>query len=171
MKKFNLNKNENILSSQKGPKEYIVMQSIGAIATAALAIVLMCETPSDNLLLSNVSSNVGKIFITIGEVFSVTLFCLFLNDVIKTATTRVILTDQRFVYMQSGINAKNVEIPVNQIKYLYYKKNSIFDDKSGKITVIKKNDLIEELQNVENAFDIESNFTQHIVNQALNENK
>ena len=171
MKQFNLNKDENILSSKKGSKQYIVIQFISAIAAAALAIVLMCETPSDNLLLSNVSSNVGKIFVAIGEAIAITLFCFFLNEVIKTATTRVILTDQRFVYMQSGINAKNVKIPVDQIKYLYYQKNNIFDDNSGEITVIKKNDLIEELPNVENAFDIENNFTQHIVNKALNKNE
>lgn len=170
MKQFK-DKDENILSSQKGSKQKLVMQSIGTIVVAALAIVLMCGIHGDDFLLSNVSSNIGKIFVAIGEAIAVTLFCLYLNDVIKTVTTRVILTDQRFVYMQSGINAKNIEIPVNQIKYLYYEKNSIFDDKSGKITVIKKNDLIEELPNVENAFDIENNFTQHIVNKALNENK
>ena len=164
MKQFKLNKNENILSSQKGSKQYIVIQSIGTIAAAALAIVLMCETPSDNLLLSNVSYNVGKILIAIGEAFAVTLFCLFLNEVIKTATTRVILTDQRFVYMQSGISAKNIEIPVDHIKCLYYEKTPIFVDKSGLITIIKKNDFYEELPNVENAFDIDKNFTQHIVN-------
>lgn len=162
MKQFKLNKDENILSSQKGSKQYIVIQSISTIAAAALAIMLMCETHSDNLLLSNVSSNVGKFFITIGEAFAVALVCLFLNEVIKTATTRVILTDQRFVYMQSGISAKNIEIPVDHIKCLYYEKNSIFVDKSGVIAVIKKNDFFEFLPNVENAFDIENNFTQHI---------
>lgn len=170
MKQFK-DKDENILSSQKGSKQYIVIQSISTIAAAALAIVLMCETPSDNLILSNVSSNVGKIFIAIGEAFAVALFCLFLNDVIKTATTRVILTDQRFVYMQSGISAKNIEIPIDHIKRLYYEKNPILGDKCGLITVIKKNDFFEEFPNVENAFDIENNFTQHIVNKAFNENK
>ena len=169
MKQFDLNKDETILSFQKGSKQKLVKQSIGIIAMAALTIVLMCGTHSDDFLLSNVSSNVGKIIVAIGEAIAVTLFCLYLNDIIKTVTTRVILTDQRFVYMQSGINAKNVEIPVDQIKYLY--KNDIFNDKSGEITVIKKNDSLEEFPYVENAFDIESNFTQHIVNKALNENK
>lgn len=165
MKQFNLNKNEKILSSQKGSKQYIVMHSIITIAMAVIAIVLI----------SNIS-NIGQIYDAIGKAIfitlSITLFCLYLNEIIKTVTTRVILTDQRLVYMQSGINAKNVEIPVNQIKDLYYQKDSIIDDDStGEITVIKKNDFYEELPNVKNAFDIEKNFTQHIVNQALNENK
>lgn len=162
MKQFNLNKDENILSSQKGSKQFIVMNSINTIAMAIFAIVLI----------SNIS-NVGQIYDAIGEAIlitlSVTLFCLNLNEIIKKVTTRVILTDQRFVYMQSGINAKNVEIPVNQIKDLYYQKDSIFDNVSGEITIIKKNDFYEELPNVENAFDIEKNFTQHIVNKILND--
>ena len=168
MKQFNLNKDEKILSSQKGYKRYIVIQSISTIAAAALAIVLISDIPS----------KVGQISVAISEAIiitlSITLFCLFLNEVIKTATTRVILTDQRFVYMQSGINAKNIEIPVNQIKDIYYQMNSIFDESSGKITVIKKNDFYEELTfyeelpNVENAFDIKEKFTQHIVNKTLN---
>lgn len=162
MKQFNLNKDENILSSQKGSKQYIVMYSINIIGTALTAIVLSLDIPS----------KVGQISIAIFEAIiitlSITLFCDNLNDIIKTVTTRVILTDQRFVYMQSGISAKNVEIPVNQIKDLYYQRDSIFDDVSGEITVIKKNDSFEELPDVENAFDIEKNFTQHIVNKTLN---
>ena len=153
MKQFNLNKNEKILSSQKGSKQYIVMHSIITIAMAVIAIVLI----------SNIS-NIGQIYDAIGKAIfitlSITLFCLYLNEIIKTVTTRVILTDQRLVYMQSGINAKNVEIPVNQIKDLYYQKDSIIDDVSGEITVIKKNDFYEELPNVKNAFDIEKKFTQ-----------
>lgn len=169
MKQFNLNKDEKILSFQKGYKRKIVIQSIVAIAAAAFAIVLI----------SDISSKVGQISVAISEAIiitlSITLFYLNLNDVIKTATTRVILTDQRLVYMQSGIGAKNIEIPVNQIKDIYYQMDSIFDESSGKITVIKKNDFFkeltfyEELPNVENAFDIEKNFTQHIVNKTLND--
>ena len=162
MKQFNLNKDENILSSQKGSKQFIVMHSINTIAMAVFAIVLI----------SNIPSNVDQIYGAIGEAIlitlSITLFCDNQNEIIKTVTTRVILTDQRLVYMQSGINAKNVEIPVNQIKYLYYQTDSIFDDTSGEITVIKKNDFYEKLPDVENAFDIEKNFTQHIVNKTLN---
>ena len=161
MKQFNLNKDEKILSSQKGSKQYIVMNSINTIATAVFVIVLT----------SDISSKVGQISVAIVEAIiitlSFTLFCLNLNDIIKTVTTRVILTDQRLVYMQSGINAKNLEIPVDQIKDLY--KDSIIDDDStGEITVIKKNDFYEELPNVKNAFDIEKNFTQYIVNKTLN---
>lgn len=162
MKQFNLNKDEKILSSQKGSKQYIVMHSINTIATAVFAIVLI----------SDIFSKVGQISVVIVEAIiitlSFTLFCLNLNDIIKTATTRVILTDQRFVYMQSGINTKNLEIPVNQIKDLYYQKDSIIDDSTGEITVIKKNDFYEELPNIKNAFDIEKNFTQYILNKTLN---
>ena len=168
MKQFNLNKDEKILSFQKGYKRKIVIQSIVAIAAAAFAIVLI----------SDISSKVGQISVAISEAIiitlSITLFYLNLNDVLKTVTTRVILTDQRLVYMQSGIGAKNIEIPVNQIKDLYYQMDSIFDESSGKITVIKKNDFYEdltfyeELPNVENAFDIKEKFTRHIVNKALN---
>lgn len=161
MKQFNLNKDEKILSSQKGSKQFIVTLFINTIAMAVFAIVLI----SNIYNIDQIYDAIGKaIFITL----SITLFCLFLNEIIKRVTTRVILTDQRFVYMQSGINAKNVEIPVNQIKDLYYQKDSIFDDVSGEITVIKKNDFYEELPDIENAFDIEKNFTQHIVNKALN---
>ena len=138
------------------------MHSINTIATAVFAIVLI----------SDIFSKVGQISVVIVEAIiitiSFTLFCLNLNDIIKTATTRVILTDQRFVYMQSGINTKNLEIPVNQIKDLYYQKDSIIDDSTGEITVIKKNDFYEELPNIKNAFDIEKNFTQYILNKTLN---
>lgn len=168
MKQFNLNKDEKILSFQKGYKRKIVIQSIVAIAAAAFAIVLI----------SDISSKVGQISLAISEAIiitlSITLFYLNLNDVIKTATTRVILTNQRLVYMQSGIGAKNIEIPVNQIKDIYYQMDSIFDESSGKITVIKKNDFFEELTfyeelpNVENACDIKEKFTRHIANKALN---
>jgi len=161
MKQFNLNKDENILSSQKGSKQFIVTLFINTIAMAVFAIVLI----SNIYNIDQIYDAIGKaIFITL----SITLFCLFLNEIIKRVTTRVILTDQRLVYMQSGINAKNVEIPVNQIKDLYYQKDSIFDDVSGEITVIKKNDFYEELSDIENAFDIEKKFTQYIVNKTLN---